>query len=87
MRPNSITRPEYLAAFTELIQRIAEPLVGLPKRMLPIKMYVAGGAAIQFYTGERLSNDVDAVFSNRVALPHNLEVSYRDPDGAAATLL
>jgi hypothetical protein len=86
MRPNSTTRPEYLAAFTELAQRIAEPLAGLPKRTLPVKMYVAGGAAVQLYTGERLSNDVDAVFSSRIALPDNLEVSYRDPDGAARLL-
>jgi hypothetical protein len=86
MRPSSTARPEYLAAFTELVQRIAEPLVGLPKRALPIVMYVAGGAAIHFYTGERVSNDIDAVFSNRVALPDDLEVSYRDADGAARLL-
>lgn len=86
MRPNSATRPEYLAAFTELVQRIAAPLRVLPKRSLPIKMYVAGGAAMHFYTGERMSNDVDAVFSRRIALPGDLEVTYRDPDGAARLL-
>jgi hypothetical protein len=58
MRPNSATRPEYLAAFTELVQRIAAPLCDLPRRSLPIKMYVAGGAAMHFYTGERISNDL-----------------------------
>jgi hypothetical protein len=86
MRPNSSTRPEYLAAFTELVQRIAAPLRVLPRRSLPIKMYVAGGAAMHFYTGERMSNDVDAVFSKRIALPSDLEVTYRDPDGAARLL-
>jgi hypothetical protein len=79
-------RPEYLAAFTELVQRIAAPLSELPKRILPIKMYVAGGAAMHFYVGERVSNDVDAVFSRRIALPTDLEVAYRDPDGAARML-
>jgi hypothetical protein len=49
-------------------------------------MYVAGGAAMHFYTGERISNDVDAVFSKRIALPNDLEVAYRDPDGAARLL-
>jgi hypothetical protein len=86
MQPSRATRPEYLAAFTELIQRIAEPLCELPKRSLPIKMYVAGGAAMHFYTGERISNDVDAVFSKRIALPSDLEVTYQDPDGAARLL-
>ena len=86
MRPSNATRPEYLAAFTELIQRIAAPLSELPKQILPIKMYVAGGAAMHFYTGERVSNDVDAVFSRRIALPSDLEVTYQDPDGAPRLL-
>jgi hypothetical protein len=86
MRPSSAARPEYLAAFTELIQRIAEPLRELPKRSLPIKMYVAGGAAMHFYVGERVSNEVDAVFSKRFSLPSDLEVAYQDPDGAARLL-
>jgi hypothetical protein len=86
MRPSRATRPEYLAAFTELVQRIASPLGQLPKRSLPIKMYVAGGAAVHIYTGERVSNVVDAVFSKRIALPSDLEVTYRDPDGAPRLL-
>lgn len=86
MRPSKATLPEYLAAFIELVRRIAAPLRDLPKRSLPIKMYVAGGAAMHFYTGERVSNDVDAVFSKRIALPCDLEVAYRDPDGAARLL-
>src|ERR1700733_12983460 len=86
MRPNSATRPEYLAAFTELVQRIAASLHELPRRSLPIKMYLAGGAAMHFYTGERISNDVDAVFSKRIVLPGDLEVTYQDPDGAARLL-
>jgi hypothetical protein len=58
----------------------------LPSPILPIKMYVAGGAAVHFYTGERMSSDVDAVFSRRIALPSDLEVAYQDPDGAARLL-
>jgi hypothetical protein len=49
-------------------------------------MYVAGGAALHFYTGERVSRDVDAAFSRRIALPEGLDVSYRDADGAARLL-
>jgi hypothetical protein len=49
-------------------------------------MYVAGGAALHMYTGERVSRDIDASFSRRIALPENLEVAYRDADGAARLL-
>ena len=86
MSPDPAARKEYVAAFREVVSRIAAPLAGAPKRQLPVRMYVAGGAAMHFYTGERISEDVDAVFSHRIALPENLEVSYRDADGAARLL-
>jgi hypothetical protein len=86
MRPDRSARPEYLAAFREVVNRIARPLAALPKRVLPIRMYVAGGAALHMYTGERVSRDIDASFSHRIALPENLEVAYQDADGAARLL-
>jgi Nucleotidyltransferase of unknown function (DUF6036) len=86
VRPDRNARPEYLAAFREVVNRIAMPLAKLPKRALPIRMYVAGGAALHMYTGERVSQDIDASFSHRIALPENLEVAYRDADGAARLL-
>jgi hypothetical protein len=86
MRPDRNARPEYLAAFREIIQRIATSLGGSPPRALPVRMYVAGGAALHLYTGERVSRDIDATFSHRIALPENLEVAYRDADGAARLL-
>jgi len=49
-------------------------------------MYIAGGAATFMYTGARVSADIDAVFSRRLALPSELEVAYRDQDGALRTL-
>lgn len=86
MRPDRNARPEYVAAFRELVDRIAKSLVDVPAKLLPIRMYVAGGAALHFYTGERVSKDVDATFSRRIALPENLEVAYRDADGGARLL-
>lgn len=86
MQPSRAARPEYLAAFTELVRRIATTLHELPRRRLPIKMYVAGGAAMHLYIGERVSNDVDAVFSKLIALPGDLEGAYQDSDGAARLL-
>lgn len=86
MRPDAAARPEFVAAFRELAERIERVLADTPKRNLPIRMFVAGGAAVHFYTGARVSQDVDAVFSRRIALPENLEVAYRDADGAARLL-
>jgi hypothetical protein len=86
MRPDPQARPEYVAAFREIVSRIEQGLANTSRRNLPIRMYVAGGAAMHLYTGERVSEDVDAVFSRRIALPENLEVAYRDADGAARML-
>ncbi len=79
-------RAEYVDAFRTIAERIAATLAEAPARFLPIKMIVAGGAAMHFYAGERVSHDIDAVFSRRLALPEGLEVSYRDADGAARHL-
>ena len=68
MRPDSKARADYVDAFRQIIWRIAVALKQGPESALPIKMYVAGGAALHFYTGERVSRDVDAVFSRRIAL-------------------
>ncbi len=86
MRPDRNARPEYLAALREILHRIATSLGGSPPRALPVRMYLAGGAALHLYTGERVSRDIDATFSHRIALPENLEVAYRDADGAARLL-
>jgi hypothetical protein len=86
MQPNAAVRPEYVSAFRQIVGRIAAALHDVPAADLPIKMYVAGGAALHFYTGERVSRDIDAVFSRRIALPEDLEVAYRDADGAARLL-
>jgi hypothetical protein len=86
MQPEPYTRREYVAAFVELASRIEDALKDVAPRALPIQMYVAGGAALHFHTGERVSVDVDAVFSRRIVLPDRLDVAYRDEDGAARLL-
>lgn len=86
MRPSPDAQAGFVAAFRELASRLACALEGVPTRLLPVQMYVAGGAAVHLYLGERVSADVDAVFSRRFALPENLEVSYRDADGRARML-
>lgn len=86
MRPDSSARREYVEAFREIVSRISRSLSGMPRRNLPVRMYVAGGAAMHMYVGERVSEDIDAVFSRRIALPDDLEVAYRDADGSARLL-
>lgn len=86
MRPEAHTQREYVTAFRDLAARIAASLADVPADALPIRMYVAGGAALHFHTGERVSVDVDAVFSRRIALPDRLDVAYRDADGTARLL-
>lgn len=86
MQPDPAARKEYVEAFREIVLRIARSLSGGSRRGSPLRMYVAGGAAMHLLTGERVSEDIDAVFSRRVALPENLEVAYRDADGAARML-
>jgi len=87
MQPDAAVRPEYVDAFQQIAGRIAAALHDVPAADLPIKMYVAGGAALHFYTGERVSRDIDAVFSHRIALPEDLEAAYRDADGAATVVV
>lgn len=86
MQPDVSARPEYVDAFRQMALRIAQSLANTSKRALPIRMYVAGGAALHFYTGARISEDVDAAFSHRIVLPQHLDVAYRDADGAARLL-
>lgn len=86
MQPDPAASKEYIAAFREIVSRIAHALSGVTRRSQPVRMYVAGGAAMHLYTGERVSEDIDAVFSRRIALPEDLEVAYRDADGGARLL-
>jgi hypothetical protein len=86
MTPKIKAQDEYLSAFAEIVSRIQQTLKGSRPEVFPIRMYVAGGAALHLLTGARVSADVDAVFSKRVLLNEEIEVSYRDPDGRARLL-
>ncbi|WP_051246921.1 DUF6036 family nucleotidyltransferase [Thermomonas fusca] len=86
MQPELHARPQYLAALAEIARRIAASLANVAPQALPIRMYIAGGSALHLYTGSRVTRDVDAAFSHRIALPDDLEVSYPAEDGNAALL-
>ena len=86
MRPDPAARPEFVAAFRALAARIQSAVSGIPKRALPIQMFVAAAAALHLYTGARVTADIDAAFSHRIVLPGSLDTSYEDADGAARWL-
>jgi len=86
MTPKIKAQDAYLKAFTEVLSRIQQALKGSGSDAFPIRMVVAGGAALHLLTGARVSEDVDAVFSKRVLFSEEIEVSYRDPDGRARLL-
>ena len=78
---------EYAAAFAQIIRRIeADVAEGAQRLKRPITMYVAGGAAQMFYTGARVTKDIDAEFSHRIRFSDNLEIVYRDADGVPCVL-
>ncbi len=86
--PNPAVGTNFVDAFKTMVGRIEESIKasGNKKLVLPVQMFVAGGAAAHFYTAKRMTDDVDATFSHRMLLPEDLEVSYRDTDGKARLL-
>lgn len=86
MKPDASVRKEYLEAFAKVVQAVASKVANADARSLPVKMYVAGGAALYLLTGSRPSEDIDATFSRRLILGEDLEVAYRDADGRARIL-
>ena len=85
MKPDRRVRGEYLEAFAQVVARLAAKLAKSPKAA-PVRMYVAGGAALYLLTGVRVSEDIDATFSRRLVLGEDVEVSYRDADGRVRLL-
>lgn len=86
MRPDRRAWDEYLKAFTKIMQKVTAQLGNTDPKLLPIRLYVAGGAALHLRTGARLTEDIDGVFSRRVVLKEDIQVAYKDPDGRARLL-
>ena len=86
--PNRAVEVTFIDAFGAMVKRIEQSIMASATQVagLPVRMYVAGGIAAHFYTASRMTDDVDAVFSHRMLLPEDLDVSYRDLDGRARLL-
>ena len=76
--------PAYVKAFKSLIQRLLRSAKVTRKE--PLTLYLAGGAAMHFYTGARMTDDVDAVFDRKLLIPSDLAVIYRDSEGRARSV-
>jgi len=44
----------------------------------PVKAYITGGSAVHFYSGSRVSDDVDLILSHSVNIPDDLTVIWLD---------
>ncbi len=77
--------PPLKKAVGEIIKRIGK---NLPEMQQPIYMYLAGGVAINFYTGYRSTRDIDASFSRLLLLPKQEEliVVYEAEEGERKTI-
>lgn len=76
--------PAYIAAFRTLAMRVARSANATA--LAPITMFLAGGAAMHFYTGARMTDDIDAVFDRRILVPEDSTVIYRDTQGRARSV-
>lgn len=83
--PNPAAESGFLEAFTTMVKRI-EDSIHAPPKTGPVRMFIAGGAAVHFYTAARVTSDVDATFSHRLLLPQDLEVVWRDKQGIGRVL-
>lgn len=62
--------PELAEALAEMLDKIDAVLQSGGYRGEPVKMYLAGGMAVNYWCGSRYTEDVDASFSKRVLLPY-----------------
>jgi hypothetical protein len=76
----------YGKAFQEVLSRVQQALAGARAKAGPVRMFIAGGAALHLLTGERVSEDIDASFSRKVIFDGEIAVSYRDADGRSRLL-
>lgn len=76
--------PAYVEAFRTLATKLARSANATAKA--PITMYLAGGAAMHFYTGARMTDDIDAVFDRKILVPADSTVIYRDAQGKARSV-
>lgn len=74
---------------TPLARGLREFLRRLEERLAlsrPLIVYLAGGMAVHLYTAGRVTTDIDAEFSARIALPNDIFVEVVLEDGREETI-
>src|SRR5438445_11059577 len=78
--------PELVSALRLIVEKI-DGSISQQYEGDPIKMFVAGGIAVNYYCGTRYTEDVDASFSKRLLLDFDeLNVPYVRKDGKESFL-
>ncbi|MBI4984191.1 MAG: hypothetical protein HZC24_02285 [Rhodocyclales bacterium] len=72
--------PELAAALSKMLDEIDAILKDGGYVGPPIKMFLAGGMAVNYWCGSRYTEDVDASFSRKL-LPPRITIDYRQKDG------
>jgi hypothetical protein len=79
--------PELQAALGVFLDKLDSEIRGSGYAGEPIRMFLAGGLAVNYYCGSRYTGDIDASFSHRILLQdENLVWRYRKRDGTEALL-
>ena len=60
--------PELTGALAQMLDKIDTYLRDSGYEGPPVRMYLAGGLAVNYYCGSRYTEDVDASFSRRVVV-------------------
>jgi len=82
---NTINDNKFSSSVMDIAQQINNYILDVTGNQVlesPISMYLAGGAAVNFYVSQRVSDDVDAVFSHRVIFPGEISSFYKEDDGS-----
>jgi len=79
--------PSLSGALSEMLDRLDRALRDGEFEGEPVKMFLAGGMALHFYSGARYTEGVDASFSQRILVPaRDLTVDYVREDGSPSNL-
>lgn len=73
-------------ALAEGLKELFKQLETRLELQTPVNVYLAGGMAVYLYAASRVTTDVDAEFSARLHLPHDLLVEVTLEDGTPQTV-
>lgn len=78
--------PELEAALRIVLDRMDAELRESGYAGEPIRMYLAGGLAVNYHCGSRYTGDIDARFSRRVIFTGDISTTYLQPGGGERIL-